>query len=567
MSSELASKSFDKSAQIEHDPITVDVIQNALDAIADEMFATMRKTAMNSIIYEVLDFGVAISDHEGKLASSGAGIPAFIGMLDHGIQSVVKKFGPKENILPGDIFVANIPHKGGVSHLNDVVFMLPVFSEERLIAWVANKAHWADIGGMVPSSISPNASEVFQEGLQLPEIKIFERGKIIDSVMDIIMANVRMPETARGDLWAAIASMRAGEKRILELCDKYGDEVVAHSISELMEYGDAVSRSALKTIPHGTFEAEDFLDDGRKLRAKITISDDEFVIDLRGNPPEDKGPFNQSYAATKVDAQVLFKAVTSPGTPANDGSFRTLQLICDEHSIFNAAYPTAMGLYYEVGIRALDIMWKALAPHLPERLTAGHYASICGTIIGGTHPDSGSFHTFIEPELGGWGAAIDDDGDNAQYTASHGETFNCAVEVNESRNGVIIDQYALNTDSGGEGKMRGGKGIQLDYRIRSDDYWVTAMYSRHKYGPWGLNGGRDGSSNYIKIIRENGKEEVYDSVAMLPLKRNDVVRIVTATGGGFGPPGERERDRIKEDIKNEYITEEQAKSIYGYESA
>src|SRR3989440_4340023 len=211
------------------DPVTIEIIQSSLDAISSEMFATMRKTAMSSIIYEVLDFGVAITDREGRLASSGAGLPAFVGMLDYGMRAIIEKFSAGD-IHPGDIIAPNIPHRGGVSHMNDVALMLPVFAAEELIAWVANKAHWADVGGMAPSSISPNATEVFQEGLQLPEIKLFERGKPIPSVMDMVLASVRMPETARGDLWAGVASRKAGERRIQELPRKYDASTVTHAI-------------------------------------------------------------------------------------------------------------------------------------------------------------------------------------------------------------------------------------------------------------------------------------------------------------------------------------------------
>ena len=383
------------SNQTRYDPVTIELIHSSLDAISDEMFATMRKTAVSSIIYEVLDFGVAITDRHGFLASSGAGIPAFVGMLDYGVRAIVKKFSPQGDIHPGDIFAANIPHFGGVSHMNDVMLILPVFAGEELIAWVANKAHWADVGGMAPSSIHPDATEVFQEGLQLPEIKLFERGVPIASVMEIIMVNSRMPETARGDLWAGVASMKAGERRIQELAAKYGAATVVYAIERFLDYGEGVARHALHGLPKGTFEAQDRLDDGRVLRVKVTITEDEFIVDLRGNPPQDRGPLNCSFASTEVDAKVLFKAVTSPGTPANAGSFRPLKLICDERSMFNAQYPAAMGLYYEVGIRALDIIWKALAPLLPDRLTAGHYASVCGTFVGGTHPDSGKRHVFI----------------------------------------------------------------------------------------------------------------------------------------------------------------------------
>jgi len=547
------------------DPVTIEIIQSSLDAISSEMFATMRKTAMSSIIYEVLDFGVAITDREGRLASSGAGIPAFVGMLDYGVRAIIEKFSAGD-IHPGDIFAANIPHRGGVSHMNDVALILPVFAAEELIAWVANKAHWADVGGMAPSSISPNATEVFQEGLQLPEIKLFERGKPIPSVMDIIMANIRMPETARGDLWAGVASMKAGERRIQELARKYGASTVTHAIERFLDYGETISRQALKTLPKGTFEAQDQLDDGRLLRATVTITEEEFIVDMRGNPAQDTGPFNCSFASTEVDAKVLFKAITSPQTPANAGSFRPLKLLCDERSMFNAEYPAAMGLYYEVGIRALDIIWKALAPHLPDRLTAGHYASICGTFIGGTHPDSGKFHVSIEPQLGGWGGAQGQDGDSAQYTASHGETFNCAVEVNEARNGVRIDRLELSDEPGGEGEFRGGKGIRLDYRIRSDDFWITAMYSRSKVPPWGLSGGRDGSVNYVHVLRSDGREEKYSSCAKLPLKRGDVVRIVTANGGGYGDPRKRLRERVLADLEDGYITRAVAEEIYGFDA-
>lgn len=546
-----------------YDPVTIELIQSSLDAISDEMFATMRKTAVSSIIYEVLDFGVAITDRNGFLASSGAGIPAFVGMLDHGVRAIVKKFSPSGDIHPGDIFASNIPHFGGVSHMNDVMLILPVFAGDRLIAWVANKAHWADVGGMAPSSIHPDATEVYQEGLQLPEIRLFERGVPIASVMEIIMINSRMPDTARGDLWAGVASMKAGERRIQELAAKYGADAVVYAIERFLDYGEAVSRDALKRLKKGTFVAEDRLDDGRVLRAKVTITDDEFIVDMRGNPSQDTGPFNCSFASTEVDAKVLFKAVTSPETPANAGSFRPLKLICDDRSMFNAQYPAAMGLYYEVGIRALDIIWKALASELPERLTAGHYASVCGTFVGGTHPDTGKRHVFIEPQVGGWGAAQGEDGDSAQYTASHGETFNCAVEVTEARNGVRIDRLELNDEPGGEGEFRGGKGIRLEYRIRSDDFWITAMYSRSKVGPWGLDGGREGSLNYIQVLRHGGGEERYSSCAVLPLKRDDVVRIVTANGGGYGDPRARTRELVLADVKDGYVSPQVAREVYG----
>ncbi len=545
------------------DPITTEIIQSSLSAITDEMFATMRKTAMSPIIYEVLDFGVAMTDAHGELASSGAGIPAFVGMLDSGVRAIIRKFEPAGEIAPGDVFLTNMPHFGGVSHLNDVVIILPVFSGGEIIAWLANKAHWVDIGGNFPGSINPQATEIYQEGLQLPEVKVISAGKPVQAVLDIITANSRLPETTLGDFWAGVASMRAGEKRLLGLVEKYGKDAVLHAIDDFMAYGERISKQALKDLPKGEFTAVDHLDDGREIRARVVITDDQFVVDLRGNPPQDPGPFNNSYESSLVDAQMVFKAVTSPQTPANAGTFRPLKLIVDKGSMFAAEYPAAMSLYYETGIRLFDVIWKALAPHMPERLTAGHYASICGTIIGGIHPDTGRAHSFIEPEIGGWGAAFDRDGDNAQYTGSHGDTYNCPVEVNEQRNGVLIDQFTFNPEPGGEGEYIGGKGIVLDYRIRRDGWWITAMYSRSTYSPWGMNGGRDGTRNYVKIIRADGSEEVYSTCTAVPLNEGDVVRVVTATGGGYGDPRNRPPEQVRRDVQNGYISPQQARDVFG----
>ncbi len=540
-----------------HDGITKELIQSSLDAIAQEMFATMRKTAMSSIIYEVLDFGVAITDAKGYLTSSGAGIPGFVGMLDAGIQEVLKKFDA-EDIQKGDVFATNIPHRGGVSHMNDVVLMMPVFCGEQCIAWVANKAHWVDIGGMSPGSIDPNATEIFQEGLQIPEIKVIEGGEAVDSILDLIAANSRLPETTMGDFWAGVASIRSGDRRIVELANKYGAELFHEAVSDYLDYGESVTLRALKTLPNGEYHAEDWLDDGRRLVATITITDDNFIVDLRGNPPQDPGPFNASFAGTLVDAQIILKAVTDPQSVANAGSFRPLKLICDEQSIVNSKPPAAMGLYYETSIRVFDLLWKALAPVMPDRLTAGHYASVCGTIIGGVHPDTGQTHSFIEPEIGGWGAGNDEDGDNAQYTGFHGETFNCPAEINESRNGIIVDRFELNTEPGGDGEFVGGRGIVLDYRIRSNDWWITAMYSRGKYPPWGLNGGQPGTSNRIEILRHDGTVETYNTCSGLELNKDDVVRIITATGGGYGDPNNRDIEQSALDQRNGFLTAQSA---------
>ena len=548
-----------------HDPVTIKIIQSSLKAITDEMFATMRKTAMSSIIYEVLDFGVALTDAQGNLASSGAGIPGFIGMLEPGIKTVIRKFGPHGDIREGDIFITNIPHYGGVSHLNDVVLILPVFSGDDLIGWLANKAHWVDVGGAYPGSISPDAVDIYQEGIQLPTVKVIERGEPNQAVLDIITINSRLPETTLGDFWAGVASIRAGEKRLTGLVGKYGKDALLYAIDDYIELGEAISRSVLKKLPKGQYSASEVIDDGRTIKVVINIKQDEFIVDLRGNPKQSKSAFNTSYDATVVDAKMIFKAIASPHSFANAGSFKPLQVLVDKGSMFAAQYPSAMSVYYEVGIMLFDLLWKALAPALGDCLPAGHYASICGTFIGGPHPETGKPHSIVEPQLGGWGACRDDDGLNALYTGHHGDTFNCPVEITEQRNGLMVDRFCLNEEPGGEGEFIGGKGINLDYRILRDDWWITMSYVRSEKGPWGLDGGLDGTTNYIRVVRKDGEDKRYRSCTALALGRGDVVKVVTATGGGYGDPLRRPREHILEDLKNGYISAERARKVYGIE--
>ena len=545
------------------DPITVEIIQSSLQAACDEMFIAMRKTAMSAIIYEVLDFGTAVTDSKGDIAASGAGIPAFIAMCDKAVQAVIKKFDESE-IHPGDVFATNDPYNGGVTHLNDVIVVMPVFSEKERIAWTANIAHWPDLGGMAPGGISTDATEIFQEGLQLPVIKMIEKGKPIQSVIDIIIANSRVPQYTEGDMWSAIASIRVGEKRILDIAKKYGRDVFTKSVDLFMDYGEQSSLDSLKRIPAGKYHGEDLLDDGRKIQVEVTINEKEVIVDLRNNPEQDKGPNNASYDGTVVSAQMAFKALTSGDFICNAGIIRPLKVLCDEGSMFNPKRPAAQGIYYETDIRSYDLIWKTLSTLNPDKSTAGSFASICGTFMGGKHPDTGATFIIIEPQIGGWGAYPGGDGMNANFSAFHGDTFNTPAEISEARHGVYVDQMRLNDSEGGEGKFAGGKGLIMDYRIRSEDAWITASYTRSKTLPWSLEGGNEGSANYIEVIRKNGKVEKYSVVSGLSLNLGDVVRIHTGNGGGYGKSQERDFKLIENDLKNEYITKEQAKKYYNY---
>ncbi len=546
-----------------YDPITLEIIQSSLQAATDEMFAAMRRTAMSAIIYEVLDMGTGITDKNGELAGSGAGIPAFVGVLDKTVKRIIAKFNQPGDIEPGDIFITNDPYNGGVTHLNDVVLTMPVFADGEIVAWTANIAHWNDVGGMVPGSMSTDATEIFQEGLILPGVKLFSRGEPIRSVFDILTANCRMPDFLTGDLWAGVASVRVGERRVLEIVNKYGKDVFLHAVEEYLDYGERVTLAALKRLPKGKFSLVEPQDNGPDYAVTVEITDNEFIIDLRDNPDQDKGPFNMSRDEATVACQIAFKGIVSPERVSNGGTFRPLKVLTRHGSIFDPIYPAAQGIYYELTIRLHDLIWRCLAQHMPDRLPAGGFASVCGTLFGGIHPDTGRTYAVIEPELGGWGGSPTSDGNSGQFSALHGETYNCPAEVAEARYGVTVDYLSFHNEDGGAGFHRGGKGVRIDYRIRSDNAWLTVAYTRDKNPPWPLKGGQPGSPNHVLIRRTNGTVERHAVVSGLTLHTDDVIQVMTGTGAGWGNPLERPLELVKEDVKNGYVTLEQAEKYYG----
>ena len=546
------------------DPITVEIIQSALQAVSDEMFVAMRKTAMSAIIYEVLDMGTGLTDAEGELASSGSGIPAFVGVLDKAVKVVRARHTEPGAIEPGDIFITNDPHHGAVTHLNDAVIVMPVFADGEIVSWTANIAHWNDVGGAVPGSMSTHATEIFQEGLRLPAVKLFCRGEPIGPVLEIMRANSRLPDFLQGDMWAAIAAVRLGERRIGELVRKYGRDSYLEAIRRHLDYGEQVTLKALRRLPKGRFELAEEQDDGRIFNVAVEITDETFSVDLRDNPDQENGPSNICLDGATVVAQMILKGLTETGTVCNGGTFRPLRLLTRPGSLFDAKPPSALGFYFETEIRLYDLIWRCLAPHMPDRLPAGHFASICGTVIGGTHPDTGRHFTIVEPELGGWGAFDGQDGATATFSAFHGETFNCPAEISEARNGLFVESVRLNDEGGGAGRYRGGKGVKIDYRIRSDNCFLTCGYTRSRIPPWGLSGGQPGTVNYIQIRRASGTIERHAFATGVALNQGDVVGVVTGNGGGFGPPRERLRQSVRDDLRDGTVTPEEARESYGW---
>jgi len=544
-----------------HDPVTYDIIQNALEAIADEMFVAQRKASMSAIIYEVLDLSSSILDPNGDIAASGAGIPAFIGVLDKAVKGILKKF-PLASVKPGDLYASNDPYYGGVTHLNDMVLASPVFADGRLIAWVADIAHWNDVGGNVPGSMSSDATEIFQEGVRIPAVKLFAEGVPNEAVFDILYVNTRLPDFLKGDLWAGIAGLRIGERRVLELVEKYGADTYLAAVADYLDLGERRARAALKLMAPGTYDFAEEQDNGAIHKLRLTITADKFSVDLRDNPRQ-AGSNNSSREGTEIALQLAFKSFTDPEGPGNGGCFRPLEVITEPGTIFHVVEPGALGYYSEVEIRLFDMTLRALAHYFPGVVPAGNFASICGTVMGGKHPDTGRHYTIVEPQVGGWGAWQGNDGPSGQFSGFHGDTFNCPAEIAEARYGMFVDQVALNAEPGGEGQWRGGKGIEVHYRARGDNNFLSLGYTRSRMPPWGVAGGRDGSLNYVELRRTDGRIERHAFATNVVVNTNDVIRIVTANGGGYGDPADRTPEAVARDLRNGYLTEERTREIYG----
>ena len=552
------------------DPFAAEIIRESLVSVAEEMFVSLQRTSQSTIIYEVLDFACGMTDHKAQLIAQTNGVTAFAGILTFTVQSVLDKFG-LEQIQEGDIFATNDPYTGGGTHLSDVAMVMPLFYKGELLAFAANKAHWTEVGGKDAGSWTTDATEVFQEGLQLPCVRLYVDHKPLPSVVDIIRANVRTPEMSLGDMYAQAAGLRMADRRFTELCAKHRVEQVQAGVDYLLTQGERQVRLDLARLPKGVFEAEDFIDDDGltpdpiPIKVKVTITDDEFVADFTGSGPQARGPVNCTRTGLMGGMRTIFKALTNPDTPVNEGGFRPLKVICPEGNIFSAVRPAPVSTYWETVLNSTDLVWKALAPHMPDRVTAGHFLSTCGFILSGVHSDTGELTILVEPQAGGWGAGVDKDGESGLVCIGDGETYIIPAEVCEQKYGIVVDQYALNPVDAGAGEFRGGLGLVRDYRILGEEgMFLTATFGRAQFPPWGVDGGHEGSPNYMEVIRADGTRSApFGKGARVHLRKGDVARLVTGTGGGWGDPRRRPRAKVSADLREGYISQEAARKTYG----
>ena len=550
------------------DPVTQEIIEGKLAATVDEMGVVMARTSMSPVIYEVLDFACGLLTRDGQLVAQMNGITLFTGTFGTQVKSLLDLYG--DDLEDGDILLTNDPYSGG-THACDFAIVKPIFFEGRILAYAINVAHYLDVGGSVPGSLAPNAVSVFQEGLRLPGVKVARSDRFSGEVLRIIRENVRLPEIAIGDLTAQVATVRVAARRMSELARKYGSHVVEAAFDHLLSVSERQARAAIAALPDGTYEATDIVDgdgvttDPIAVRVAVTIAGDRLTADFTGCPPAVAGPINCAAGALQSAVRTIFKALVAPQAPSNEGWFRPLTVIAPKGSIFTAEKPSPTGWYYEGSVHASELVWKALAKLMPERFSAGSYTSLCVVYIAGKDA-AGQPFIHIEPQHGGWGASRDGDGANALIALTDGDTYNYSVEVIEARFPLLVRRYALNVEGGsGAGRRRGGFGVIRDYEIVGDGASAYCSFGRTDTPPWGIECGRSGSINLLQVEEGGGKISNFRREPHIALNRGDLVRIITGGGGGWGDPCAREQERVRRDVEDGYITEEVARSLYGYE--
>jgi N-methylhydantoinase B len=525
------------------------------------------RTAYNTIIYEALDFTTGLFTEKGETVSIGIGLPMFIRGMQETIKAKLRHFGV-ENIHPGDILITNDGYLTG-SHLYHVTLSMPVFHGGRLVAWTSCMAHWLSIGGMMGGV----TTDIFSEGLQIPILKIQSRGELNQDLIEIIKMNCQLPHQAMGDLRAQLTAVRSGEKRFVELCDRYGADAVLASIDAIMDAQAHAAAERTRSIPDGTYEAESFMDDdaldvGKRIpiKVKVIVEGERLTVDLTDLSRQVRGFFNSGYATGLGAAQVAYKCIAAPTDyPITDGSFRTLDIVLPPGRVVSAVRPAPLRVWMTIPMTIIDTVFKALAPAIPDRTIAGHFADLGIVQIYGFVPELKRLViTAIGPAGGGWGAKASEDGISATVCINDGDTHAPPVELIESKYPVWFERYALAPDSGGAGRHRGGLGAEFAVKMRAA-LTMHANIERAHCPPWGLEGGDAGVGNKVTVTRGGATKDDYPNAKIFNtrLEIGDGFTVRPGGGGGFGPPWQRPVEAVREDVRQGYVTRDGAARDYG----
>ena len=539
----------------EIDIITREVIRGGLEYIAEEMGIILRNAAYSTNIKERMDHSCSLFDSKGRMVAQAEHIPVHLGAMPLTVSSIMKEF--KDEIFLGDSFILNDPYLGG-THLPDITIVTPIFYNKELVGYSVSRAHHNDIGGITPGSMPGNATEIFQEGLRIPPIKIVKKGVVDKDILNLIMTNSRTPKIRKGDLMAQLSANWTGEKRLLEIIEQKGLKVYKLSVEEILNYSEKRFLSILKEFPESEAESIDFMDgDGIsnepiKLAVKISLKKDHITFDFTGTSDQVRGAVNCPYAVTLSGSYYVIRSITDPTIPANEGLYRHLTVKVPKGSLLNASPPAAVvGGNVETSQRVVDTLLRAFSKILPDRIPAASQGTMNNLIIGGLNHNGESF-TFYETICGGTGGSASMDGVDGIHSHMT-NTMNTPIEEIEARYPLIVEEYSLRSNSCGKGKHRGGLGVKRAFRT-DVPVIVSVLGERQKIAPWGLNGGLEGKKGiYYKITRNNEKV-IVNGKGSFSLEKGEKIIIQTPGGGGWGNPKERSKEEGENDLLDGKIT-------------
>jgi N-methylhydantoinase B len=549
------------------DPVVTEIVRNGVIAVTEEMKTNLMRTAYNTIIYEALDFTTGLFTAKGETISIGIGLPMFIRGMAETVKSKIRHFG-YDKMEPGDIYITNDSYTTG-SHLNHVTLTMPIFHEGVLAAFSCCMAHWIDIGGVLGGV----TTDIYSEGLQIPFLKLQRAGVVNQDLVDFIRMNVRIPTRALGDLRAQVTAVKTGERRFLQLLERYGREPVLDAIAAIMDHSESSARARTLTIPDGVYVGESYMDDdgisiGKRIpiRVKITVEGEEMTVDLTDVSNQVQGFYNSGITTGHACAQVAYKCLTSPTDyPINDGSFRSLKTIVPPGKVVSAVRPAPMRWWMTFPMTIVDTVFKAVSKAIPDRVIAGHHADLLAAGFHGFNPQTKEFYFGnFGPLGGGWGAKKNEDGVSATVCINDGDTHNSACEMAEVKTPCVVETLRLLPDSGGAGRHRGGLGVERIVRARAP-FVFSSQIERAHCKPWGLEGGLEAAGNSI-ALRVDGKwKEDFPNAKMVManLKPGDAYSVRSGGGGGYGPAWERPAETVAEDVRQGYVSADEAEKLYG----
>lgn len=548
------------------DPITTEIVRSAFNAAADEMNATLIRSAYTPVIYEMKDCSVAILDAEHRVLGQSAGLPIFLGNLEICTKLTEETYG-REAWRPGDVWIMNDSYLTG-THLNDMTVFGPIFDGDELAGFGACRAHWLDVGAKDPGG-PMDSIEIYQEGIRLGPTLVMEGGKERPDIVDLLSRNSRFTDPARGDLGAEIACVRIGQRRLAAIIERHGADVIAAARDEIFAQTERFERAAIAAIPDGAYTAEGCLDDDGVtkepcwVRVRIEVSGDEMTIDLTGTDDQTQGPLNCGEAQAISACRVAYKLLINPDNPPNGGAFRPLTVKTRPDSMLTARDPAPCQWYFTPLGLLIDMIVKALAEVLPERAAGASYGDSMVIGIGGIDHRTGQPFFELEPTVGGWGAWEGCDGQDGLINNVNGSLKDLPIEVVETKFPIRLSEYGFRTDSGGAGKWRGGNGIVREYTLQTEAAELYLWFERSVTPAWGLFGGADATPPEVVVNPGREDERRMLKCSREPLVRGDVVRTTTGGGGGFGDPSERDPELVRADVLDRHLSPAAARERYG----